>query len=193
MASDNRTNLAALHRQLVSELVQECQHGAEERVARYLSIRHHGIVASTEFAAASAECIDLFRDGHYYGAISLSQAVGEALVRHMCKCSGWRPAENFEENVHTLKRRGVIDNEVESRLVRLWERRDDYHHLNTSVATERHTLEELALTKVRDLADIERWVFGFSTKDGQLVLHRPKFWPGGSVNSVPVYLRRPMV
>jgi uncharacterized protein YutE (UPF0331/DUF86 family) len=185
--------MSTLREQLVSELLQECQHYAEERASRYLSIKHHGIVANTEFAAASAECIDLFRDGHYYGAISLSQAVAEALVRHMCRTSGWRPAGKFEENVQTLKRRGVIEEDVASRLVRLWERRDDYHHLNRSVATERNALEELALTKVRDLAEIERWVFGFSFRDGKLALHRPQFWPGGSSNSVPVYLRRPMV
>lgn len=113
---------------LIAELVNECQSRAGERADRYLRAQHHGIVAATPFAAASAECINLFRDGHFYGAISLSQAVGEALVRHMCRANNWKPAENFEENVETLKRRGFIDDSVRAEFLKLWEQRDDYHH-----------------------------------------------------------------
>jgi len=75
---------------LIAELVGECQAFAPERIDRYLRAQHHGIVADTPFAPASAECIDLFRDGHFYGAISLCQAVGEALVRHMCRANRWK-------------------------------------------------------------------------------------------------------
>ena len=47
-----------------------------------------------------------------------------------------------------------IDDPVEAELVRLWEKRDDYHHLNPNVARDRRELEELALTKIRALGDI---------------------------------------
>ena len=105
---------------LMSELAGDCQARAGERVDRYLRAQHHGIIADTPFAPASAECIDLFRDGHFYGAISLSQAVGEALVRHMCRSNQWKPAENFEENVGKLRQRNFIDDAIDAALRRLW-------------------------------------------------------------------------
>ena len=104
---------------LLSELVQQCQSSAPERVDRSLRPRHHGVVANTPFALASAECIDLFRDGHFCGAISLSQAVGEALVRHMCISNRGSLPENFEENVRKLKQREFVDARIEVQLLQL--------------------------------------------------------------------------
>jgi hypothetical protein len=142
---------------LIKEFEAGCQAFASERVDRYLRAQHHGIVADTPFAPASAECIDLFRDGHFYGAISLSQAVGEALVRHMCRSNQWKPAENFEENVRTL--------------------------------------EHLALTKIRALGEIERFVFAWSPSEtpGAIRLLRPQYWPDRKENRVGVFLRNPSV
>jgi hypothetical protein len=160
-----------------------------------LAARHHGVVADTPFAPVSAECIDLFRDGHFYGAISLSQAVGEALVRHMCRSNQWKPAENFEENVRKLKQRHFIDDAIESDLLRLWEKRDDYHHLNPTVARDRATLEELALTKIRALGEVERFVFEWAPSEtpGAIRLLRPQYWPDRKDGRVNVFLRNPSV
>ncbi|MGE0594663.1 MAG: hypothetical protein AB7G23_08935 [Vicinamibacterales bacterium] len=180
---------------LVSQLVSDCQSLASERVERYLRARHHGIVADTPFAPASAECIELFRDGHYYGAISLSQAVGEALVRHMCSSNQWKPAENFEENVRKLRERKFIDQPVESALVLLWEKRDDYHHLNPTVVRDRADLEELALVKIRALGEVERFAFAWGPSDtpGVIKLLRPQYWPSRSEGRVGMFLRNPSV
>jgi len=180
---------------LVSELAEECRAFAPERIGRYIRARHHGIVADTPFAPASAECIELFRDGHFYGAISLSQAVGEALVRHMCRSNQWRPAENFEENIRKLRERDFIDAAIESELLRLWEKRDDYHHLNPTVARDRATLEELALTKIRALGEVERFVFAWAPSEtpGAIRLLRPQYWPDKKDGRVGVFLRNPSV
>ena len=180
---------------LIDELVAECQALAGERIDRYLQAQHHGIVADTPFAPASAECIDLFRDGHFYGAISLSQAVGEALVRHMCRSNQWKPAENFEENVRKLRQRGFIDDSVEAYLLGLWEQRDDYHHLNPSVVRDRAVLEQLALAKIRELNEVERFVFAWAPSDvaGSLALLRPQYWPDKKDGRVSVFLRNPSV
>ena len=43
--------------------------------------------------------------------------MGEALVRHMCRSNQWKPAENFEENVRTLKQRDFIDDAIEAELL----------------------------------------------------------------------------
>ena len=178
MDPDSEHSQVERHR-LIQELANNCQAVAEERVDRYLRAQHHGIVANTPFAPASAECILLFRDGHFYGAISLSQAVGEALVRHMCRSNQWRPAENFEQNVRKLKERGFIDAGIESELLRLWDKRDDYHHLNPTVARDRGELETLALAKIRALSDVERFVFAWEPggRPGSIRLLRPQYWP----------------
>ena len=180
---------------LVGQLLADCQSLASERAGRYLRARHHGIVADTPFAPASAECIELFRDGHYYGAISLSQAVGEALVRHMCRSNRWKPAANFEENVRDLRKRGFVDGPVEGELLRLWEKRDDYHHLNPTVARDRVELEELALAKIRALGKVERYVFAWGPSDtpGAIKLLRPQYWPDKTDGRVGVFLRNPSV
>ena len=180
---------------MVSQLVSDCQSLAPERAERYLRARHHGIVADTPFAPASAECIELFRDGHYYGAISLSQAVGEALIRHMCRSNQWRPSENFEENVRKLRQRGYIDQSIQSALVLLWEKRDDYHHLNPTIVRDRAALEELALVKIRALGEVERFAFAWEPSDtlGAIQLLRPQYWPNRSAGRVGVFLRNPSV
>jgi len=180
---------------LINELVETCRVFAPERIGRYLRARHHGIVADTPFAPASAECSELFRDGHFYGAISLSQAVGDALVRHMCRSNQWKPAENFEENVRKLRERNFIDDAVASDLLQLWEKRDDYHHLNPTVARDRATLEELALTKIRALGELERFVFGWTPSEtpGAIKLLRPQYWPDKKDGRVSVFLRNPPV
>lgn len=176
---------------LIAQLRQECEATAENRAERYLRAKHHGIIADTPFAPASAESIELFRDGHYYGCISLSQGVGEALARHMCQSNQFSPAKTFEENVATLKSRKFIEDEIESQFLGLWEKRDDYHHLNGTVVTDRATLEQLAFAKIRALAIIEAWVFGYSPGPGALMLRFPQYWAKPSEDRVSVFLRNP--
>lgn len=189
MAEDESAALVARRAWLLNELRQECEATAAERVGRYLRVQHQPIVADTPFASASAECMGLFRDGRFYGCISLSQAVGEALVRHMCRSNHWRPAKTFEENVGALRRRGFIDEAIEAEMLSLWQQRDEYHHLNDSIATERTALDELAIAKIRALAVIEEWVFGFCHGEAGLVLRHPQYWPRTGENQVGVFLR----
>jgi hypothetical protein len=113
----------------------------------------------------------------------------------MCRSNQWRPAENFEENVSTLKRRGFIDDAVEAALQRLWEQRDDYHHLNSGVARDRAALQELALVKIRALNEVERFAFAWGPSEvaGSLRLLRPQYWPDKKGGRVGVFLRNPSV
>jgi hypothetical protein len=178
---------------LVAELRRECEAAVEARADRYLRAEHHGIIPGAPFAPASAECIDLFRDGHFFGAISLSQAVGEAIVRHMCDSNRCSAAAKFERNVLRLRTRGFVNDDIKRQLLKLWEKRNDYHHLNNNVETDRITLEQLAFTKIRALATIEGWVFKYSFAKGALVVRFPQYWPRTGADRVAVFLRRPTV
>jgi hypothetical protein len=159
------------------------------RVERYLRAEYHPIVANSWFAAASSECIGLFSDGYFYGCISQCQAVGEALIRFMCQCNKFHPKSDFEENVRLLKQRAFIDDEFENLCSCLWEYRHDYHHMNKGIETDRQRLEQIALTKIRTLAELEKWVFQYSDTHGGVTPKWPKYWQGPKDGKYQVYLR----
>lgn len=168
---------------------QEFQQTLSSRVERYLKVKPHGIIPFTEFAPVAAECSSLFRDGHFYGAIALSQAVGEGIAKFLCQKNGWKPKKSFEENVVKLETRNFISKTMKEKFLSLWEKRDDYHHLNPSIETDRQKLEALAYEKVAILKEIESEVVKFSIVDGKLVPENRKYWSVQPNGTVPVFLR----
>ena len=174
---------------IYSSLRQRDNSEIDVRVERYLRAEHHPIVPNSWFAPASSECIGLFSDGHFYGCISLCQAVGEALIRFMCQCNKFRPGSDFETNVSTLKQRGFIDDKFEKLCSCLWKGRHDYHHMNQGVETDRQHLEQIALTKIQTLAELEKWLFQYSDTHGYVTPKWPKYWPGPEDGKYQVYLR----
>jgi hypothetical protein len=157
-------------------LRQECEATIGERARRYLQVKPHSVIPATHFAAVSAEVTLLFRDGHYYGCIALAQEVAEALVRFMCERNSFKPVKEFEKNVGKLYTRNFINNELKSAFLRIWEKRDDYHHLNSTIEKDRQKLEGLALEKARLLNEIESKVFNFTIFDGCLNPTNPRYW-----------------
>lgn len=168
---------------------QEFEQTLSPRVNRYLKVKPHGIVPLTEFAPVSTECALLFRDGHFYGAVALSQAVTEAIAKFLCQKNGWKPKKSFEENIAKLEARQFISKNMKTRFLSLWEKRDDYHHLNPTIETDRQKLEALAYEKVSLLKEIESEVFEFSVVDGKLVPKNRKYWTLQTNGTVPVFLR----
>ena len=175
-------------KQVEDSIRQEFEQTLSDRAARYLQVKPHGIVSYEHFSAASAECSLLFRDGHFYGCIAITQAVAEALVRFLCQRNSWKPAKEFGKNVEKLSGRKFISHELKTSLLRIWEKRDDYHHLNPKVETDRRALEQLAMEKARLLVKVESEIFGFTVVDGQIIPKQPKYWKG-SGNQVQVFLR----
>jgi hypothetical protein len=168
---------------------QEFEQTLPSRVERYLKVKPHGIIPLTEFAPVSAECALLFRDGHFYGAIALSQAVAEAIAKFLCQKNGWKPKKSFEENIAKLETRQFIRKNIKEKFLSLWDKRDDYHHLNPTIETDRQKLEALAYDKLLLPKEIESEVFKFSIVDGRLVPENPKYWAIQSNGTVPVFLR----
>ncbi len=155
---------------------QEFTQTLSSRVERYLKVKQHIIIPATKFAPVSMECARIFRDGHFYGAIALSQAVAEAIVKFLCEKNGWKPKKNFEENIATLETRQFITKNIKEKFLLLWNRRDDYHHLNPTIETNRQKLESLAYDKLFLLNEIESELFKFSYVDGRLTPENPKYW-----------------
>jgi len=185
---DDRTQRIIKKAEAENTLKQEFNLMFDQRVERYLELRPHGIIPNSHFAAVSAECYSLYRDGHFYGAVSLSQSVAEALVKFLCNKNGWKPNKDFEENIKQLITRQKITQDLADIFIRLWEDRNDYHHLNPNIEQERQTLESLAKSKLTDLRTIEADLFAYSINDGKMSPKYPKYWEitGGTV---PVFLR----
>ena len=181
----------ALIQQKLTEdsLRQRFEQTLSSRATRYLKVKPHGIIPFTPFAAASSECNFLFRDGHFYGCIALTQAVTEAIVRFLCIRNGWKPAKVFETNINKLHKRGFISQEIKSNFFRIWENRDDYHHLNPNIATNLKELEHIAYEKILGLKAIESEIFKFSIIDEKLIPKNRKYWSISQGGTAEVFLR----
>ena len=57
----------------------------EARVERLLEIDKQGIIENQHFARASAECIDLYRDGHFIATVMVTQAVNEGIIKFVAE------------------------------------------------------------------------------------------------------------
>ncbi len=174
-------------KQAEDSIKQEFEQTLADRVARYLQVSQAGIIPNHYFAAASTECIFLFRDGHFYGCISLVQAVAEAIIKFLCQKNSWKPCSNFEENVNNLFVRGFISERLKGKFLEIWGNRDDYHHLNSTVEVDRQKLTELARGKICLLAETEKEIFNFAVNpDGSIAPKQPKYWEG---TNCEVFLR----
>ena len=185
---DDKTKRLVEKAQLKDTLQQEFEYSLQQRIDRYLELKPHGIIPNSHFAAVSAECHLLYRDGHYYGTISLTQAVAEALVKFLCKINGWKPGKVFEDNLEQLEKRGKIVGDLKAKFMELWQRRNDYHHLNPQVEQDRQKLEQLAKEKLSRLKQIEEELFAYSANNGKLVPKFPKYWDQKD-GKVAVFLR----
>lgn len=175
--------------QTANSIKQEFEQTLSERVERYLQVKPHEIIPDAPFVVPSAECSLLFRDGHYYACIALVQAVVEAIVRYICDIDFGKHDKVFEKNVEKLYTRKFIDDKLQKALLKIWKKRDDCHHLNSNVKSDRDTLEKLAKEKACLLVEIESEIFKFSFGgDGSIIPKYPKYWKIRG-NQAEVFLR----
>jgi hypothetical protein len=114
------------------------------------------------FAAPSAECAEQFRDGYYFGCIALTQAVLEAVIRHVWQIKFKKKPNqegSFDKNVEALHKRKVVNDEWKTELDEMWVERNSFHHLRPSVESDRKKLEEKARNNLTLLNEIEQAFF----------------------------------
>jgi len=174
--------------QLEHDLKADCLSTISERVSRYLELDFTELTPNEHFASISAQCILLYRDGYFFACIALCQAVAEALVRFMCERSGFPASKVFEKNIEKLCRREVKP-DCSRLLKEIWKGRDDYHHLNSKVPTDREKLQAIAKSKLIALHDVESDVFAFEWAGGAVKLKYPKYWPKTKNGLLNTFLR----
>ncbi len=177
MTMDKEQIDKAIERRRVEESMRgEFEATVSVRVDRYLQVKPHGIVPYTYFASPLAQCSLLYRDGHFYGCIALAQAVAEALVKYICRKKRIRPGRSFEKNVDSLAAKAFISQDLKGILLKIWENRDDYHHLNLGIEADIAKLEQIALEKVSFLVGAISTVFDFTMIEGKLAPKYPEYW-----------------
>ena len=105
--------------QTADSIKQEFEQTLSERVERYLQVKPHDIIPNAPFAAPSAQCSFLYRDGHFYACIALVQAVAEAIIRHVCDIDFGKHDRVFEKNLEKLHTRKFIDNKLQKTLLKI--------------------------------------------------------------------------
>jgi hypothetical protein len=171
------------------DIRQEFENTLEQRVQRFLEIAHQGVIAGEHFGPASAECLRLYRDGHFISAVMVSQAVAEALFRFVLERNTLRLENDRPAVAPILVERGILSQTAADAFVRIWRSfRGDVHHLNPKVTTE-IPFPELAKRNVTDLAMVERELFEVAFDNGRILPKQPKYWDLRPDGTAAVYLR----
>ncbi len=176
-------------KQLEENMQREFFATIEERISRYQELDFIKVTPNTYFAFVSVECINLYRDGYFLACIALCQAVAEAIVRLMCERSKFNSiSQDYEENIKNLNKR-AIQPDCDALFREIWKDRNNYHHLNTTVPTERSKLQDIAKSKIISLHDIELKVFEFSIVNGAVSPRYPKYWDFNEKGMLNVHVR----
>lgn len=183
---------AITRRQLQYTLEQDFLATMNDRISRYLELDFIKVTPNTHFAPITIECMLLYRDGYFFACIALCQAVAEALARFICERngSGSNRFVKFETNIRKLKK--LTDNiplDWIEMLERIWEGRNDYHHINPEVPTQKDKLREIANEKIVALLDVESKVFAFEWVDGAIKRTHPEYWLETGSGHLDAYLR----
>jgi hypothetical protein len=92
-----------IRRIYLKEIIEsECKGSIEEKISRYLEIEHQGIISNHYFARASSECIYLYRDGFFIGAVMMSHAINEGIIKFIAERNKINK-QKYDGNTKTIK------------------------------------------------------------------------------------------
>jgi hypothetical protein len=175
-------------------IVSQCKSFIEEKIDRYLEIEHQGIVGGHYFAAASSECIYLYRDGYFIGAVMMSHAINEAIIKFVAERNNIERTNNdgitktVEDLIKELTGKRAITNVCAEASIRIWKSyRNDIHHMNPTVAN--IDFRKLAQQNLKHLSTIEKEIFDFKNNNGVMVPTQPKYWDIRNDGTTQVFLR----
>jgi hypothetical protein len=127
--------------QLRESIESQCKGSIEERINRYLEIEHQGIIGGHYFASPSSECIYLYRDGYFIGAVMMSHAINEGIIKFVAernfisrnKKNG--KTKTIEELILEFMEKKIISKKCADASMKIWKSfRADIHHMNPTVA-----------------------------------------------------------
>lgn len=180
--------------QLRENIESQCKGSIEQKISRYLEIEHQGIISGHYFASASSECIYLYRDGYFIGAVMMSHAINEGIMKFVAERNSISRSKEggntktIEELISEFREKNIISKKCADASMKIWKSfRADIHHMNPTVA--KIPFQKLAQQNLKHLSAIEREIFGHDIKDGAIVPHQPKYWDINADGTATVFLR----
>ena len=185
----------AMKRIMVKQSIEsQCRSFIEEKIDRYLEIEHQGIIGGHYFAPASSECIYLYRDGYFIGAVMMSHAINEGIMKFVAERNGIErhktdgTTKTDAELINELREKSIISSTCADASMRIWSSyRADIHHMNPTVAE--IDFKKLAQQNLKHLSTIEKEIFDFKVNNGAIVPNQPKYWDIQANGKMPVFLR----
>ena len=187
---DREKVLKAIERKRLEETMQGYFLATlNERISRYQELDFIKLTPNTHFAFVSVECINLYRDGYFLACIALCQAVAEAIVRLMCERSKFNSiSQDYEVNIENLHKRKIRP-DCNDLFKEIWKDRNNYHHLNPTIPTEKSKLQDIAKSKIIVFHKIEAKVFEFNIINGAVSPMYTKYWDFNENGMLNGYLR----
>ena len=165
--------------------------GLDQAAKRAGESRVLGIIPYQYFSGASSECREMFIHGHFYGCISLAQAVAQALARLAARKNGVRVTKDLPTLVRRLLDASLVSDKTAEALIEIWgEDRNRFHHLNEDVELSHSALQTRAAECVEGLHTVESELFAYEIVGAKLWAQKPAYWPRQGPNA-QVFLRFP--
>lgn len=186
---------AVMKRVAVRESIEsQCNSLIEEKITRYLEIEHQGIIGAHYFAPASSECIYLYRDGYFIGAVMMSHSINEGIMKlvaernYIEKQKSDGNTKTVEDLIDELREKKVISNVCADASLSIWRSyRNDIHHMNPMIA--KIDFDKLAQRNLKCLSTIEKEIFDFKIHGGAIVPNQPKYWDIKADGTAITFLR----
>ena len=180
--------------QLKESIESQCKGSIEEKISRYLEIEHQGIIGGHYFAKVSSECIYLYRDGYFIGAVMMSHAINEGIIKFIAERNNIErhredgTTKTIKELIDEFTTKDIISKNCAKASLKIWKSfRADIHHMNPKIA--KIPFQKLAQQNLKCLSIIEKEIFGHDYSKGAIILHQPKYWDVNKDGTTSAYLR----
>ena len=171
-----------------NHLRRKFESNLEARVRRTLELNYQKVIGGHYFAAASSQCLELYRDGYMLGCIMCSQALLEAILKFVAQRNRIEYKKEVEVLIADLEAKNILNEKALDAAKRAWRHRNDFHHFNPGVSA--IDLELKARECVEATCALEEEIFSASFVAGALSPKNPIYWDVHQDGTVPVYLRQ---
>jgi hypothetical protein len=180
--------MTADNEQLQSMMRASFEANLATRVRRASAVRLQTVIPTHWFSAAASECAVMFISGHFYGAISVSQAYVEALGKYLAEKHQVLPRKPKPLWIE-LQRLGIVSADCLAAALSIYAERHHFHHLNKEVRQDHSELQRLAEACINNLHTVESEIFAYSIEAGVVGVANPDYWPSLEGGLTSVYVR----
>jgi hypothetical protein len=169
-------------------LRQEFEHRLKVKVDRTIRVPVQQFAPAHYFAEPTQECRRMFVDGHFFGCITLTQSVAEAIARFVLSKNPQVVVNDPTDHaavVNALQKdhsSPVISRDAFAAFREIRgprKRKDDrnaYHHLTNEIELDCRKRERRAEQCLKALYEIEAEIFAYEIRDGNFVFANPRYW-----------------